>query len=97
METYKLIIELNGKMRCYVYNARTEDERIEKLRDWKAENITPYDKYKVFFNGTLEEQEKLVFKHVQKPIKKTTFQRVECWAKGFFKKKETNILQFDKL
>ncbi len=62
METYKLIIELNGKMRCYVYNARTEEERIQKLRDWKAENITPYDKYKVFFNGTLEEQEKLIKK-----------------------------------
>lgn len=62
METYKLIIELNGKMRCYVYNARTEKERIKKLRDWKAENITPYDKYKVFFNGTLEEQEKLIKK-----------------------------------
>ena len=62
METYKLIIELNGKMQCYVYNARTEEERIQKLKSWKAENITPYDKYKVFFNGTLEEQEKLIKK-----------------------------------
>ena len=62
METYKLIIELNGKMRCYVYNARMEEERIQKLKSWKAENITPYDKYKVFFNGTLEEQEKLIKK-----------------------------------
>lgn len=62
METYKLIIELNGKMRCYVYNARTEEERIQKLREWKADNITPYDNYKVFFNGTLEEQEKLIKK-----------------------------------
>lgn len=62
METYKLIIELNGKMRCYVYNARTEEERIQKLKSWKSENITPYDKYKVFFNGTLKEQEKLIKK-----------------------------------
>lgn len=68
METYKLIIELNGKMRCYVYNARTEDERIQKLRDWKDNNITPYCKYKVMFNGTIEEHEKLIYKFPKNQI-----------------------------
>lgn len=97
MECYKLILEKNGTLLHYVFSAKDEAQKMAKLKAWKEENITPYDKYKVFFNGTLEEQEKLLYKFPRPVVRKTKFQNIICWAKGFFNKKEKNILQFDKL
>lgn len=88
MECYKLILEKNGTLLNYVFSAKDEADKTRKLKEWKAENITPYDKVKLLFLGTIEEQEKLLYKHPLPLIRKTKFERVECWAKGFFKKKE---------
>ena len=46
----------------YVFSAKDDQQKAEKLKDWKDENITPYDKVELIFFGTLEEQEKLIYK-----------------------------------
>ena len=63
MECYKLILEKNGVLMHYVFSAKDEKQKLEKLKEWKAENITPYDKTKLLFLGTIEEQEKLIYKN----------------------------------
>ncbi len=60
MECYKLIVYKNYKPICYVFSAKDEEQKISKLKAWKAENITPYDKVELLFLGTIEEQEKLI-------------------------------------
>jgi len=35
-----------------------------KLKAWKSENITPYDKVKLLFLGTLEQHEELIYKQI---------------------------------
>ena len=62
MECYKLIITKNGTLMHYVFSANDEIQKTEKLKAWKSENITPYDKVELLFLGTLEEQEKLIYK-----------------------------------
>jgi hypothetical protein len=62
MECYKLIISKNGVLMNYVFSAKDDQQKAEKLKDWKDENITPYDKVELLFFGTLEEQEKLIYK-----------------------------------
>ena len=64
MECYKLIIEKNGVLLNYVFSAKDEKQKTEKLKEWKAEHITPYDKVKLLFLGTIEEQEKLIYKNI---------------------------------
>jgi hypothetical protein len=64
MECYKLIIEKNGVLLNYVFSAKDEKQKTEKLKAWKAENITPYDKVKLLFLGTIEEQEALIYKNI---------------------------------
>ena len=64
MECYKLIIEKNGTLLSYVFSAKDEADKTRKLKEWKAENITPYDKVKLLFLGTIEEQEKLIYKNI---------------------------------
>lgn len=48
----------------YVFSAKDEQQKQAKLKEWKAENITPYDKTKLLFLGTIEEQEKLIYKNI---------------------------------
>jgi hypothetical protein len=64
MECYKLILEKNGVLLNYVFSAKDEAQKTEKLKAWKAENITPYDKVKLLFLGTIEEQEALIYKNI---------------------------------
>lgn len=58
--THKLIVVKNGRTLNYVFSYRTEEEKLEKLKQWKAENISPYDKVTLLFNGSLEEHEELI-------------------------------------
>ena len=62
MECYKLIITKNGTLMNYVFSAKDEIQKTEKLKAWKLENITPYDKVELLFLGTLEQQEQLIYK-----------------------------------
>lgn len=64
MECYKLILEKNGTLINYVFSAKDEAQKMAKLKAWKEENITPYDKTKLLFLGTLEEQEALIYKNI---------------------------------
>lgn len=92
MEHYNLSIEINGRMVFYSYSAKDEEDAKAKRKIWQSENLTPYDKWVIYFNGKSEDQRDLVYKYKdQLPrIRKTHFERVECWAKGFFKKKFPN-------
>jgi len=62
MECYKLIVYKNGKPIFYVFSAKDEAEKQLKLKAWKLENITPYDKVELLFLGTIEEHEQLIKK-----------------------------------
>jgi hypothetical protein len=82
MECYKLIIEKNGKYYNYIFTAKTEQEKNAKLKAYKDENITPYDKVKLNFLGTLEEHEKLIYKYNAESMFKQNPKGV-CWLKVF--------------
>jgi putative IMPACT (imprinted ancient) family translation regulator len=64
MECYKLIIQKNSRFVNYTFSARDEDDKNTKLKAWKSENITPYDKVKLLFLGTIEEQNELIYKQI---------------------------------
>jgi len=64
MECYKLIIQKNSRFVNYTFSAKDEDDKTAKLKAWKSENITPYDKVKLLFLGTIEEQEQLIYKQI---------------------------------
>jgi len=64
MECYKLIIQKNSRFVNYTFSAKDEDDKNAKLKAWKSENITPYDKVKLLFLGTLEQHEELIYKQI---------------------------------
>jgi hypothetical protein len=66
MECYRLIIEVNGLMKTQVFIAKDEEHKKELIKEWWYKNVTPYDKWKIFFNGSIEQQDNLIYKHPNK-------------------------------
>jgi hypothetical protein len=62
MEAYRIIVEVNGNMKHYEFLARNEEHKKELIKEWWYKNITPYDKWKIFFNDTIEAQDNLITK-----------------------------------
>lgn len=62
---YKVNYKINGQYGSYVFNYKTEEEKDGKLKEWKDEHLTPYNKIEILWYGTLDKWEE-----EQKPIAK---------------------------
>lgn len=55
MEQYKIVFKLNGTWSFSVFNYRTEDEKTNKLKEWKDRHVSPYNKIEVIWHGNIED------------------------------------------
>lgn len=62
---YKVNYKINGQYGSYVFNYRDEQQKDGKLKEWKSEFLTPYNKIEILWHGTLDQWEE-----EQKPIAK---------------------------
>ena len=61
--TFKINFKLNGKYSFSVFIMETKEQLSDKIAQWKAEHINPYNKVEILWFGTLEaweEEQKLV-------------------------------------
>lgn len=61
--TFKINFKLNGKYSFSVFIMETKEQLADKIAQWKAEHINPYNKVEILWSGTLEaweEEQKLV-------------------------------------
>ena len=54
---YKVNYKINGQYDSYVFNYKTEEEKDGKLKEWKQEFATPYNKIEILWYGTLDKWE----------------------------------------
>jgi hypothetical protein len=52
--TFKINFKINGKYSFSVFIMDTKEQLADKIAQWKAEHINPYNKVEILWFGTLE-------------------------------------------
>ena len=64
MEQYKIVFKKNGSWCFSVFNYKDEQEKAEKLKRWKDENVSPYNKLEVIWHGIAEEYDYGIYENL---------------------------------